>query len=57
MVMEQNKKQYVKPALKLHGSVEAVTGFTGEHDVFGGGFLSTKAKCKASGQGPADRMS
>ncbi|MET0283413.1 MAG: hypothetical protein ABW352_03045 [Polyangiales bacterium] len=55
--MEQNKKQYVKPALKLHGSVEAVTGFTGEHDVFGGGFLSTKAKCKASGQGPADRMS
>jgi hypothetical protein len=57
MVMEQMKKQYAKPALKLHGSVESVTGFTGEHDVFGGGFLSTKSKCKAKLQGPADKMS
>jgi hypothetical protein len=57
MVMEQMKKKYAKPALKLHGSVEAVTGFTGEHDVFGGGFLSTAAKCKSKDHGPADKMS
>jgi hypothetical protein len=57
MVMEQMKKHYAKPALKLHGSVESVTGFTAEHDVFGGGFLSTKSKCKAKLQGPADKMS
>jgi hypothetical protein len=55
--MEQNKKQYVKPALKRHGSVEAITGFGGTHDVFGGGFLSTNAKCKSTGHGPADKMS
>lgn len=55
--MEQMKKQYAKPALKLHGSVETITGFTGEHDVFGGGFLSTSAKCKSKIHGPADKMS
>ncbi|HEX5656408.1 MAG TPA: hypothetical protein VFX59_04400 [Polyangiales bacterium] len=55
--MEQMKKQYAKPALKLHGSVESVTGFTGEHDVFGGGFLSTKAKCKSDTHGPAGKTS
>jgi hypothetical protein len=55
--MEQMKKPYAKPTLKLHGSVEAVTGFTGEHDVFGGGFLSTAAKCKAKTHGAADKFS
>ncbi|MDB5716162.1 MAG: hypothetical protein JWO15_3559 [Sphingomonadales bacterium] len=48
-----SKKNYVKPVLSSHGTVEVVTGFTG-HDVFGGGFLSQGAKCKAKKQGPAD---
>jgi hypothetical protein len=51
--MEQMKKPYVKPELKLHGSVESITGFTGEHDVFGGGFLSTAARCKQKDHSPA----
>lgn len=55
--MEQMKKQYSKPALKLHGTVEAITGFGPSHDVFGGGFLSTNAKCKSKIHGPADKMS
>lgn len=56
--MEQMKKPYAKPTLTLHGSVESITGFGPEqHDVFGGGFLSTKHKCTAKGQGPADKMS
>lgn len=48
------KKQYNKPTLQAHGTVEHVTGFTGGHDVFGGGFLSQGAKCKAKKHGPAD---
>ena len=47
------KKPYVKPELQVHGSVEAITGFSG-HDIFGGGFLSPKCKAKAKSQGPAD---
>ena len=52
--MEQMKKTYVKPELQVHGSVEAITGFTGGSDIFGGGFLSPKCKAKAKKQGPAD---
>lgn len=48
------RKPYVKPQLHVHGSVEAITGFTGGHDIFGGGFLSPKCKAKAKAQGPAD---
>jgi len=52
--MHQTKKPYSKPELQVHGSVEAITGYTGGHDVFGGGFLSPKSKAKAKKQGPAD---
>ncbi len=52
--MGQNKKTYAKPQLQVHGSVEAITGYSGDHDVFGGGFLSPKSKAKAKKQGPAD---
>ena len=52
--MEQTKKPYTKPALQLHGSVEVLTGFGGQHDVFGGGFLSPNCKAKAKSHGAAD---
>jgi len=52
--MRQIKKPYVKPQLQVHGSVEAITGYTGDHDVFGGGFLSPQSKARAKKQGPAD---
>lgn len=52
--MQQNKKPYAKPALRVHGSVEAITGFTKDHDVFGGGFLSSRSKAAAKKHGPAD---
>lgn len=52
--MGQNKKTYAKPQLQVHGSVEAITGYAGDHDVFGGGFLSPKSKAKAKRHGPAD---
>ena len=51
--MYQTKKPYSKPELQVHGSVEAITGYTGQ-DVFGGGFLSPKSKAKAKKHGPAD---
>jgi hypothetical protein len=52
--MRQIKKPYAKPQLQVHGSVEAITGYTGDHDVFGGGFLSPKSKAAAKKHGPAD---
>lgn len=52
--MRQNKKPYAKPQLQLHGSVEAITGYAGDYDVFGGGFLSPQSKAKAKKHGPAD---
>jgi hypothetical protein len=52
--MQQSKKPYAKPELSVHGSVEAITGFTGSHDVFGGGFLSSRSKAAAKKQGPSD---
>ncbi len=55
--MEHMKKQYSKPSLKLHGSVEALTGYTGGHDIFKGGFLNPSCKTKSSSHGPADKMS
>ena len=51
---DMEKKQYNKPTLQTHGTVELITGYTAGHDVFGGGFLSQGAKCKAKKQGPAD---
>jgi len=53
--MQNTKKQYSKPELHVHGSVEAITGYSGKDtDVFGGGFLSPKSKAKAKKLGPAD---
>jgi hypothetical protein len=52
--MEQTKKLYTKPTLQVHGSVESVTRFGGDHDVFGGGFLSPKRKASAVKHGPSD---
>lgn len=52
--MQQTKKPYTTPVLKMHGSVEAITGFGGAHDVFGGGFLSPSSKAKAKKHGPCD---
>jgi len=46
------KKDYKKPELKMHGSIEEVTQVS--HDVFGGGFLSTHSKAKARRLGPSD---
>jgi hypothetical protein len=48
------KKPYTKPVVRVHGSVEDITGYTGQHDVFGGGFLSTHSKAAAKKHGPAD---
>ena len=50
----EKKKSYSKPVLQVHGSVEAITGFTGGKDVFGGGFLSPYSKAAAKKHGPAD---
>jgi hypothetical protein len=52
--MNTSKRVYVKPTVTAHGKVEEVTGFTGGHDVFGGGFLSQGAKAHAKKHGPAD---
>lgn len=52
--MSSKKKPYVKPELQVHGSVEAITGYTGNYDVFGGGFLSPNSRAQAKKHGPSD---
>jgi hypothetical protein len=48
-----NKRQYKKPVLEVHGKVEELTNYH-DHDVFGGGFLSPACKARARQTGPAD---
>lgn len=48
------KKKYQAPALRILGTVEKLTGYTSTHDVFGGGFLSSRSKAVANKQAPSD---